>query len=117
MTVPLPEPITSGIPLATTRITVLRLDKPEDGYAEAVERTIATGVRADLYYNGGSTTRTETGTTLDTTHGLTCDPVDLQPNDIVLDETTGLRYHVEHAHTQQWLVASTIAGLERRGFV
>lgn len=89
-----------SIPLATTTITVTgvrpqsSIDPDAEGYdaPAPAPTTLSTGVRACISNPTGS--RSTPNDELDI-YTLSCDPVDLNRFDIVLDETTGTQYMVD----------------------
>lgn len=102
----------------TTTITVLRYARPEgDDYADPTERTVATGVGADITYIGGQSSRGQEGTTVDTNYTFLANPCPVQPNDVIIDEKTGIRYHVEHCHLSTGAIYDSVyGGAELFGF-
>lgn len=102
----------------TTAITVLRWVRVAgDDYADPVQQTVAEKIGADITYTGGQSSRGQEGTTVATNYTLLSNPCDMRPNDVIVDEKSGLRYHVEHCHLSLGaLYDSVYAGIEMYGF-
>jgi hypothetical protein len=83
------------IPLSTTTISVQRNvaeDMGDDPYDSApVLQLVATGVRAVVTPPSGSA-RLVGGTRVDYSAQLHCDPVDLEPEDQIIDQCSGLTW-------------------------
>lgn len=89
-----------AVMLPTTTISVLRRpvdpdmdsgDEDQGPYSEQY-LVVAKKVRADISSPGGSWSRQLGGSELKADAMLIADPCDLQDEDVILDERTGLRY-------------------------
>lgn len=83
------------LPLATTRITVLRSDQDgsKDEYDTLTFAPIASGVRAVVSSPRGAE-QNQNGSSEDVSFRLDCDPTDLRHDDRITDETTGETFEV-----------------------
>lgn len=97
------------IPLATSTITVQRVDTPVgmDAYSAdpPAPSTIATDVRAVISPPSANVALSG-GTRVEYSGQLRCDPVDLQTDDTVIDAQSGLTW------TVLWAQRTTAAGLD-----
>lgn len=102
----------------TTTISIARYRRVDgDDYADPVRVVVASGVGADITYVGGQTGRGQEGTTVATNYTILANPCDMQPNDVITDEKTGIAYHVEHCHLSlDALYDSVYGGIERFDF-
>lgn len=82
------------IPIANCTLTVTRVTQPEDGYEEAVETVVATGVRAVISEAGGSFSRNASGGLVSSDRKMTSDLADIRPGDKVTCSVTGATYEV-----------------------
>lgn len=115
-------------PLPTTTISIFRPDNyaddaPDDQleWSESFEdphkgKIIVTGIRAHIGRDRGKSERD--GANLpETTFMISADPCDLRKDDDVIDDTTGIRYHVAWSmprlSTAAPMLNRTIGGLER----
>lgn len=88
--------MTVSIPLATTTITIQRpsVDPDRDPYEEdPAPDTVAEGVRAHISSPSGRE-QIVGGEQEIVTFRLSCDPIDLQHVDTVVDDSTGEEYEV-----------------------
>lgn len=100
--------------LASTTISVRRAYPVTDQYDDPdSRRTVARSVRAHIGSPRGNTATGAGGTETVATWTLTCDPVDLQAADEVLDESSGIEYVVEWAHRYPWPLPHTTGGLSK----
>lgn len=105
-----------SVPYASTRITVLRRASAENVDAEFRGdddyAPISRGTRAHFSRPTGAWAATPGGTTSATSLVLLCDVVDLEPDDLVLDETDQQTYRIEWAERRP-LIEHVVAGVER----
>lgn len=103
----------SGIPLASTTISVLRRTQQfVEPYTDTVvaDRTVvATGVRAHINGWGGSEITTG-GEQQNITASFTCDPCDIDHRDLVRDDTTGQTYEVQWVQRRKALGFDYVRG-------
>jgi hypothetical protein len=95
-----------SIPVATTRITVLRVPAdperdPTDAQPDA--EVVRSGVRAHISTSRGREVIGGASTQEVVYFRLSCDPVDIQKDDQVRDEQTDEVYEVEWARLRQGL--------------
>lgn len=92
-----------SIPVATTSIRILRPAGADEPYeTPGTPTVVATGVRAHISTSRG-TENVAGGSQEIVYFRMSCDPVDLQHQDRVEDEATGLIYNVEWARLRRGL--------------
>jgi hypothetical protein len=103
------------IPFADTTVTLLE-PVEGDAYSDEPDTTFTateTGVRAHIYAASGSRFTSASGVSQTSTYRMDADPCVVPDGGRVLDELTGLEYHVEFHHTVTSLIPHTIVGLEQ----